>query len=402
MKTLQFILLLFFLSYQTLLSQNKEIKGDTVYRYKYNKEFQNTLKLKDFEKSTDEFNFRFRNQGQVIEISKDGSKYNGNITNYIYHTKNANNKAITLSNKILLTSKQAENIYTIVQTSKILDLPSDMDIENWGQGFDGITYIIEHSDKKNYWFKNYWSPSSQDSIREALIVENLVKNLSDTLNLPEKYSTFKDDLPKKGCYNSGGTGQMCYVANSFEIGYSGATKLPIGFYTSYSATNIGKIKVNGSIVLQYNFDNDGFHHLNFQTSKWRIFKKDQNLSDYISYNYQNRKINVDDSKNKFENHQIKYGLNFKKNIGVGVGIDYLASENNKIGGQLFINKYFSNPKISAVLSTSIFENQVNYKAEIFKDIRFKNNFPVRRVSLGLAYESFMNYKDLYFKVLLPF
>lgn len=398
MKKLQTIIFLILFSFPSF-SQTKEIKGDTIYWYKSNIELSKTLDLKNFEKSSDEFNFRYRDHGQVIEISKNDNEFYGTITNFIYHTTKAkNNKTESLSSKIILSAKQVENIYNIVQNSKILELPSDNNIKNWSQGFDGITYIIEHSDKKSYWLKNYWTPSSQDSIPEAIIVLDLVKNLSETLNLNEEYASFKKTLPKYGCYNSGGNAIMCYLANSLELGYSGASKLPLGFYSSYSAIYLGKAKINGSASLQYNFNNDGFHHLNLQLAKWNIFHNKSNLSDYLAYNYQNRILNIENEKNKFENHQIKYGLNLKKNIGIGIGLDYLSRNYEKIGCHLFVNKWFSKSNISMTLSTSIFENQINYKTEIFKSVNFNNRFLINRITIGLAYENFMNYKDLYFNV----
>lgn len=397
MKKLHRITVLLLLLFQTVFSQTKEIKGDTAFWYKRNIELQKTLDLKNFEQSTDEFNFRFRNHGQVIEISKDSSRYSGIITNFIYHTKKANrNEAETLTNKIALSSKQAEQVYNIIGKSKIIDLPTDEKIKNWKQGFDGITYIIEHSDKKTYWLKSYWTPTAQDSIPEAIIVLDLIKNLSDTLNLQEIYSSFKNTLPKKGCYNSGGIANMCYVSNSFELGYSGATKLPLGFYSSYSVTYLGKAKMNSSVALQYNFDDDGFHHLNFQYVKWNMFYKTRNISDFVAYNYQNRLLNFDNTKNKFENHQLKYGLNLKNHIGLGIGFDFISREDNKIGGHLYAYKWFSKLNISTTLTTSIFDNQINYKAELFKSFNFNSNFPIHRISLGIAYEDYMNYKDLYF------
>ena len=398
MKKLQIIIFLILFTFPSF-SQTKEIKGDTIYWYKSNIALQKTLDLKNFEKSSDEFNFRYRDHGQVIEISKNDNEFYGTITNFIYHTRKAkNNITETLSSKIILPAKQVENIYNIVQNSKILELPSDKNIENWNQGMDGITYIIEHSDKKSYWLKNYWTPSSQGSIPEAMIVLDLVKNLSETLNLKEVYSSFKNSLPKNGCYNSGGTVNMCYISNSLELGFSGASKLPLGFYSSYSAIYLGKSKINGSTSLQYNFNNEGFHHLNLQLAKWNIFYKNSNLSDYLAYNYQNRILNIDNTKNKFENHQIKYGLNLKKNIGIGIGLDYLSRNHEKIGGHLFVNKWFSKPNIITTLSTSIFESQINYKAEIFKSVNFNHKFIINRISIGIAYENFMNYKDLYFNV----
>ncbi len=380
-----------------MFSQTKEIKGDTVYWYKRNIEFQKTLNLKNFEKSQNEFNFRFWNHGQIIEVSKNSSEINGLIVNYIYHTKKPNkSEREILTSKILLTSQKSKNIYEIIKNSKILELPSDENIEQWSQGMDGITYIIEHSDKKSYWLKNYWTPTSQDSIPEAIIVLDLAKKLSDTLNLKDVYKSFKKSLPKKGCYNSGGMVNMCYISNSFELGYSGATKLPLGFYSSYSATYIGETIINGGASFQYNFDNNGFYHLNLQIAKWNIFYKNSSLSDYIAYNYQNSILDLNDMKNEFENHQLKYGLNLKKNFSIGVGLDYLSKNYDKIGGLLYASKWFSEPKISTTFSTSIFNSRINYKAEIFKDINFNNAFLVNRISFGVAYEDFMEYKDLCF------
>ena len=399
MKKLQIIILLFILSFQFAFSQTKKIEGDTTYIFKWNKGHQKTLGLKEFEKSTDEFNFRFWNHGQVIEITKNSSAINGTLTNYIYHTEKKN-KRDTLSNKIILSSEQAKNIYNIIQNSEILNLQSDNKIENWKRGVDGITYIIEHSDKNNYWFKNYWTPSIQDSIPEALIVINLVRNISDTLKLQETYTRFENDLPRKGCYTSGGLVQFCYISNSLELGYSGATKLPLGFYISNSTTYLGKTEINSGVVLKYNYNNNGFYNFDFQVSKWNIFYKKSKFSDFITYNYQNRKLDIDDVNNKFQNHQVKYGLNLKDNVSVGIGLDYLIRESEKVGGHLYASKWFSKPKISASLASSIFTNQLNYEIEMFKSFVLNYRFPIRRISFGCGYEEFMNYKDLYFKVLL--
>lgn len=403
MKKPYIILLLFLLSLQITFSQTKKIEGDTVFWYKNNQELLNTLKLNSLEKSTDDFNFRFWNHGQVIEISKNNNGMSGFVTNYIYHYKKSNyDKREIVSNQVTLSSEQAQSIYNIIQNSKILDLQSDNKIENWSNGVDGITYIIEHSDKNTYWFKNYWTPTAQDSIPEALLVENFVNKLSDSLNLGEKYESFKNDLPKKGCYHSGGMVSMCYSSNSLEFGYSGATKLPVGFYTSYSTTYVGKTKVNSGFALQYNFDNGGFYHLNFLASKWKIFVDKSNLSDFINYNYQNRKISIDEIKNKFQNHQIKYGLKIKNNISFGTGLDYLAGNYHKIGGHFYASKWFSKPSINIIATSSIFDNQINYKGEIFKPFYLNHKLLINKISLGLAYEDFMNYKDLYFKIQVTF
>lgn len=399
MARLNIIIILFLLSFQAAFSQTKEIKGDTAFWYKRTVKFQKKLDLKNFEQSTDEFNFRFRNHGQVIEISKNDSVYSGNITNFIYHIRKFSSKKIdTLSNKIALSSKQAEEIYKIVKKSKIIDLPTDKKIENWKRGFDGITYIIEHSDRKEYWRKSYWTPSVQDSIPQAIIVLDFINDLYDTLDLRGIYSSFKNTLPQKGCYYSGEMATVCNLSNVFVLGYSGATKLPLGFYLSYMATYVGKAKVDSGIALQYNFDNSGFHHLNIQFAKGRVLYKTTNISDFVAYSYQNRLLNFDDVKNKFENHQIKYGLHLKNHISLGVGLDFLSREYNKLGSHLYAYKWLFEPSISATLSISMFDSQINYKAELFKSFYLNPGFSIDSFSLGLAYEDFMDYKDLYFSI----
>lgn len=400
MNKLPLVFLLFLFSFETTFSQIKKIEGDTSFVQQWSNDLQKTLELKDFKHSTDEFNFRFWNLGQIIEISRDSSGMNGSITNYIYHTKRVNsNEREILLHKIKLYPEQLQDIYTIIKNSEIVNLPSQNKLENWKLGADGITYIFEYSDKNNYTLKSYWTPTVQDSIPEAIIILNLVEKLNNKLNLQVTYTKFRDDLPKKGCYNSGGMSINCYLSSTLELGYSGATKLPLGFNSSYRTSYIGKKKVNSGVVLNYNFDSNGFYYWNFQFSKWNLFYKKTNFSDFIAYNFQSRKVNLDEAINVFRNHQIKYGLNFKNTYGFGIGLDYLTGKYEKIGGHLYAQKWFSKPNINTVLTSSVFNNKLNYKADISKSVDFKYKFPIRRISFGLTYENFMNYKDFYFSVL---
>ncbi|TSJ38901.1 hypothetical protein FO440_20595 [Mucilaginibacter corticis] len=399
----QIVLVIILLTFHSAYSQTKEISGDTLNWFKTNKIFQRNLKLKDFEKSTDEFDFRFSYYGQVIEITKDGSDINSYVTNYTYHNKRANGyKTDTLSNKVILSPEKAKSVYNIITNSGILKLPSDNKIKNWQQGADGITYIVEYADKKNYSLKTYWEPSDQDSIPEALIMLSFIKKISEAFNLDEMYTSFKNGLPRNGCYNSGGMSTTCYISNSYELGYSSATKMPFGFYASYKASYIGKTQVNSAIALQYNFKNDKFYHLNFALYKWNILSKDSQFSDFIAYNYQDRKIDIENPNNEFKNHQIKYGLNLKNNFSIGAGVDYLLNGDEKIGTHLYASKYFPKLYISTIFTSSVFNDQINYKAQIFKSFYLNQHFFIRSVALGLAYENFMHYKDLSFNFQLSF
>ena len=189
MKQLQATILLILTLIQNVNSQDKVIKGDTAFWYNRNQELNKTLELTDFSTLQADFSFRFRNHGQIVEIFKTNNQIHGELTNYIFHS--IKKRSETLHQKIQLDSVKALETYEIIQKSGLLTLQSDDKIEGWTGGCDGITYIIEHSDKKEYWYKTYWTPSAQDSIPESLIVMDFVKALSNTLQLSEKYKEFK-------------------------------------------------------------------------------------------------------------------------------------------------------------------------------------------------------------------
>lgn len=395
-------LIIIFLICKIGYSQNKQIVGDTVYWYKYAKELEEELELTDFEKTTNEFSFRFRNYGQVVEIIKDSTKISGSVTNYIYYRKKEKSERKTLLKKEFLSEAQAKNIYDVIQGAEVLELPSDKDIKNWSQGFDGITYIFERADKSTFSFKNYWTPEIQ-KIPEALKLSKFVKNISDTLGLADSYIMFKESLPKRsGIYDLNGGIITSYTYSTTYLGYSGANKLPLGFFAAHYASFFGKKKVNVGGLVQYNFDSNGFYHLKLRASKSVLFLKEEKLRDFAFYSYQNRKLNIKSINNHFKNHQFLYGLYFD-NFGIGSGIDYLKQPNfNKTGLLLYASKYFQKPNISTTIYSSIFNNQINYKIDIERNFNLGDRSPIDNISLGLGYEDFMNYKDVYFMILTRF
>jgi hypothetical protein len=381
---------------EILFSQSKIIQGDTISFHNRNISLQKSLKVKDFEKSYEEFNFRLITYRQIVEVSKDSSYYSATITNFIYHSKKSNkNNKDTLFKKVFLDSDQAKAICNIVQSSTLMDLRSAKNIENWDGFCDGDSYSIEYSDKNYYWIKNYSNPGLQDSIPEAMIVSNLINSLTDTLKLNDLYSEFKSSLPERGCYSNGGMVVHCYYNSGLSVGYSGSTKLPFGIYSLYFTEFIGETKLNVAAIIQYNFDYNGFQHLNLGLSKGETFFKNSNFRDVIDYRYQNRSVNIADVKYKFENHRIIYTL-FKKKIGIGSGLDYLSGNYAKLGPHFFVNKWFYH-NINTTISASVFDNQVNFNVGVAKWIRIDSRHS-SGISIGLSYEDFMDYKDFYFFV----
>lgn len=392
MKKLKIAILLILTIIQNVYSQDKVIIGDTVYWYNQNQKLNKTLELIDFSTSRDDFSFRFRNHGQIVEIFKTKNQIHGVLTNYIFHS--IKKRSETLHQEIQLDSVKALEIYDIIQKSGIIDLQSDNKIDGWSGGCDGITYIIEHSDKKEYWFKTYWTPSAQDSIPESLIVMDFVKALSDTLQLSEKYKEFKEELPHRGCYNSGGMVNTCYISNSFGFGYNGSTKLPFGFNTSVYLTYIGKNQTNLGLGFQYKFDSNGNYDVDFYASKSNLFINNSKTNDFLGYNYQKRKLDFVNSNIVFQNHRFIYGISIKNILNISSGIDYLVDDKDNIGGIFSVSKWFSKPSINTTMTSSIFKNEIDYKIGISKSIQLNNRFVIRSASVGLYFENFKKYNDL--------
>jgi len=395
MRQLHIIILLILTFIQNVNSQDKVIKGDTAFWYRWNQGLVNKLELTDFKKLQSDFSFRFWNHGQVVEIIKNDNQISGELTNYIYSlSKQTEKRKDTIFNKVKIAPDKAYDLYQIIQSSEILNLKSDNEIDKWTGGFDGITYIIEHSDKTDYWFKNYWTPSAQDSIPESLIVIDFVKAFSDTLRLTEKYKDFKNTLPRKGCYNSGGMLITCYVGNSFGFGYSGSTKLPFGYYTSLNFAYIGKVYTNFGIGIQQRFDNDNSSDLEVTFGKGNILIHKRKLKDFLNYSFRNRKLTFIDSINSFHNHQFYYGLSLKNNFDFAVGIDYLIQEQEKIGGIIYVSKWFTKPRLDFMIKTSIFNNEIDYKLGLARSFSL-NRVPIlNSMSIGLYYENFKDFNDL--------
>jgi len=391
MRQLQITILLILTLIQNVNSQDKVIKGDTAFWYKRNQEQIKELELTDFNKTQTDFAFRFWNYGQVVEIFKENNQVQGELTNYIFHSIKKHNE--TLTYKIKLDSVKSLKAYEIIQQSGILSLQTDKEINGWSQGCDGITYIIEHSDKFEYWYKNYWTPSVQDSIPESLIVMNFVNALSDTLELSETYKKFKESLPHRGCYSSGGMVRTCYVSNSYGLGYLGSTKLPIGFNSSIYLTYIGKTKTNFGLGFQYKFDRNGNYDFGFNASKSNLFLKNSKTHDFILYNYQKRKLDFVDSTSVNDNHQFRYGISIVNNLSISSGLAYMLDNKEKIGGVIGLSKWFNKPKINTTLISTIFEDDIDYTIGVSKSIYFNSRFFIRSTAIGLSFENYKDYND---------
>ena len=89
----------------------------------------------------------------------------------------------------------ADKVLKLIDSLKINELPSDKNIKGWQQGLDGITYFIEYKVDKNYSFKNYWTPTSKDSLAEAQLPLLLMSSFESLPDIKNSSKDFQNEIP---------------------------------------------------------------------------------------------------------------------------------------------------------------------------------------------------------------
>jgi hypothetical protein len=197
MNNLKILMFLFFSI--TVFSQdfNSELKltndSDTIYWKKYKNEVIKKYDLGFVENNESKVFFRFWSPGTTIEISKNENELHGNliyfVKEYAEDSKKIFKKVYPLENKICLT------IVKLIDSTKINSIPTDSQIKGWEHGFDGITYFIETKSEKEYSFKSYWTPSSQENIIEATKIKDFVNQLYKICNSEQISKEFRKEIP---------------------------------------------------------------------------------------------------------------------------------------------------------------------------------------------------------------
>ncbi|MEH6306200.1 hypothetical protein RYH73_11135 [Olivibacter sp. CPCC 100613] len=95
-----------------------------------------------------------------------------------------------------LKPNQAAEIGLLIDSLNILPIPSDKFIEDWSQGFDGITYVIEWKKDNQYSFKRYWTPSATINLQEARVLSDFAdRQLDNIIDYQVKKKLFEKEIP---------------------------------------------------------------------------------------------------------------------------------------------------------------------------------------------------------------
>jgi hypothetical protein len=193
MKSVLPLLLLLFLT-STLLAQKSiqfSNESDTAFWYRYKNDNIKQFKLGFIENDTTDYSFRFWSFGLVIKVTDKGS---GEIIRFVEAYPNDKSRSIFVK-RYPISSTSAFQIKRLIDSLQIEALPSDKNIKSWEQGLDGVTYFTEYKKGGQYSFKNYWTPTSQDTLKEAIQFQNFVSGLDRLLDLRKNNKEFEADIP---------------------------------------------------------------------------------------------------------------------------------------------------------------------------------------------------------------
>ena len=163
--------------------------SDTLHYYKYEKPIIEKLKLLKPEENSNFF--RFSSDKYYLELSKISNKYLI-YADEIWDNKKTGEIFIT---EIQLTTNQVTEINNLIDSLKINDIPSDNQIREWTFGHDGITYKIENKNAKNYSYKHYWTPPSQEKFTESDKINLFIKEIDRIIDYKTNREKFVNEVP---------------------------------------------------------------------------------------------------------------------------------------------------------------------------------------------------------------
>jgi len=211
MKHLLFILLL--LSSILVFGQNKkhhkntDKNVDSVEWYNYGAEVESQIGLESNQNTKNKWLFRLRTENQVIDVWKNKQdKLFGKITSWVkeyipYDDEKPTNRVYYEFK--LLDSVKVHQLVSLIDSTRIKNVPDGGSIKNWKTGYDGIYYKIERSNTKDYSLKTYWEPSIQYHLKEAIIVQKFIDRWLEITDAKQIWSDFTKKIPYEFYINYG-------------------------------------------------------------------------------------------------------------------------------------------------------------------------------------------------------
>ena len=192
-----------FTSINTFGQVNKQ-DGNSFWR-EYIVEIMPKINLEDVTLSSKENHLRIWTGNPIIEVWKVGNNAKGQITYWVKEVVPSKEEDTNryYSTKDYLDSNQCNKIMNIASKYSIYTLPSDDGISNWMHGLDGITYFIETKQNNTYRLKTYWTPTAQDGVKEAEVVQSFIDDVLQAVDAENRMNYFQIGNPFYSWTNNG-------------------------------------------------------------------------------------------------------------------------------------------------------------------------------------------------------
>jgi hypothetical protein len=170
-------------------------------------------KLKLINPSLDTDFFRISSSKYFLELSQKSNR----ILFYVHEIWESNQTGETYIKSFDIDSEQVKKIKLLIDTLEINKIPSGKYISGWAHGLDGITYVFENKNGNNYSFKNYWTPSSQETLKEAQNILTFTNQLDTIIEYSPKRKLFESEIPFYGwTYNGSSMAAIRVISNTKE------------------------------------------------------------------------------------------------------------------------------------------------------------------------------------------
>ncbi|MGS0748075.1 hypothetical protein [Halpernia sp. GG3] len=202
----KFLIILLFLFFKIGISQqpNNGIDFSSDRGKIYYESLHNQLTffaLENIQKTKGQDVIRFWNTTNCIEIRKSGNDLQGKVIFAIQNTEKNNE---FLRENINLDQNQINSILNLMKYYKISGIATYEQIVGWTSGFDGDLFQIESNINNNYQLKTYWTPSIQQAVPEAKIIDKFIYGIDKIIKIDSLFQDFIKEN-KFVCYRYYGT-----------------------------------------------------------------------------------------------------------------------------------------------------------------------------------------------------
>lgn len=195
----------------------KGARRDTTIMYTYQQELCKKLGLREVLQDTCNDHFRLWSDTYIIDVCKNGHDVTADLIRWAEEVT-PNNEPPTgrVFKQIHALDAKGLTIDSLINQSKIKEIPDQSEIDAWQQGFDGTAYMIEYTADSVYYFKWYWTPDAQKGVREAVVVKQFLVSTMAIVETSEGHQQFAASIPFQ-CWTNGGISMGCKVLTKSQV-----------------------------------------------------------------------------------------------------------------------------------------------------------------------------------------